>query len=630
QIVKVWIHQEATEYDPAVLIFAKMTITEGKSDSNPIGIFTINFRGAPVANLAQTVFKGTLKSERDPVTGKVLLKFVEQASQGGGGSEGTQVTLDKAVDGSSGAGSLYMMRTENQGGTPVQKIGNFDIAYNDANFYRKDKTSSADFCLSRTSFNESAWRYGVYDSAGARVSRNSGFPIQKDGAYGWMGYWGLWLPQGVAVNNGDTVNKHDYSANTDTPYTVVKAAGKLKKHTRKTITLAEIKNIPLNWSICSGPGPCSQYQVSWTGTQFEITAEQNQSDYTWTSITPVPLDLTQLNWGELNFWSQSLGGQVRVKLNTDPANPPACAYSEGKYDCSAEGILTASTPVVFYAEDIVYPTDSIPATFACFDNCPNAGAGGVDTTTPFFASDPTNPRTYTFNSATMLLYYSGNAVVQNQTISNQTWGVMSGAMFEPSSANLNLLKCDWDANQTCGWKAWSVLPVFYTWETGLNDYNKFTALRDGSGNVVKFDPPLQITYTHQQSDVTAADYKYNGSKFYLNYSGFGNLQGIPGKCVNMNTGLDADCSGSGGNTPIQWIAAFVIPNGATATDGSATYYIKALEKSQRMKQAPGACGALSSGLASYSLPTISEWEDPAIGDEPSVTAAPAVIGGVIQ
>ncbi len=75
--------------------------------------------------------------------------------------------------------------------------------------------------------------------------------------------------------------------------------------------------------------------------------------------------------------------------------------------------MTNSTSLVFYAEDILYPTDSIPATFACFDNCPNTGAGGVDTTNPFFTPDPTTPRNYTFDTTTMLLKYDGNAVVQN-------------------------------------------------------------------------------------------------------------------------------------------------------------------------------------------------------------------------
>ena len=632
EIVKAWIHEEAEGEEPARVIFAKVVITEGKSASNPYGIFIVNFRGAPASDLSQTMFKGTLKAEKDSQTGKVLLKFIETGTHGSY-PEGSEVTLDRAADGSSGAGSLHLSRTDINNGTPVQREASFDIAYNPSKFLRKNKTNNAEVCLSRTVFDESAWRYSLYNSTnGSRVARNSGFPIKKDNAYGWVGYWGLWLPEGITVNNGDTVNKHDYATNTDTPYTVVKSGGKLKKHTRKSITLGDIKNIPLNWGDCVGTGPCVNYQVIWTGTGFNKIAQQDQSNYTWTSLNPVvQFDMSTLNWGELNFYSQSLGGQVRVKLNTDPnSTDPYCSYVSGKYDCSAAGIVTNSTPVVFYAEDIVYPTDAVPATLACFDNCPNATVAGVDTNNPFFPLSQANANNYTFDITAMLLKYQGNAVVQNAAISNYSWGIMSGALFEPTSANLALLKCDWDNNQTCGWKAWSELPVFYTWETGLNNWNKFTALKDSGGMVLKFDPPLQVEYTHAQTDASRPDYKYNGSKFYLEYSGFGNLQGIPGKCVNMDTGLDADCSSGGPGSPIRWVAAFTIPNGATATDGANTYLIKALEKSQRMRQDPAGCADLAASLGNYTLPTLTDWTDPNIGDEPALTTPPAVIGGVVQ
>ena len=35
-------------------------------------------------------------------------------------------------------------------------------------------------------------------------------------------------------------------------------------------------------------------------------------------------------------------------------------------------------------------------------------------------------------------------------------------------------------------------------------------------------------------------------------------------------------------------------------------------------------------LKTYTLPDISEWQDPNIGTEPVVSGAPAVIGGVLQ
>ena len=182
--------------------------------------------------------------------------------------------------------------------------------------------------------------------------------------------------------------------------------------------------------------------------------------------------------------------------------------------------------------------------------------------------------------------------------------------------------------------AWTVLPEFYVWETGPNTWNQFVTVRDGSGTPVRFDPPLQVQYVHSQPTTSAPDRKYDGVTFFLQYSGFGDLQGIPGKCVNLDTGLDANC-GSGGNA-IRWVPEFSIPAGNGAgvltevTDlgqPTITYFVKALEKEQRLGPG-GDCTGLTT--SPYQLPSMSFWIDPVIGNEPVVTAPPAVIGGVVQ
>jgi hypothetical protein len=144
--------------------------------------------------------------------------------------------------------------------------------------------------------------------------------------------------------------------------------------------------------------------------------------------------------------------------------------------------------------------------------------------------------------------------------------------------------------------------------------------------MLKFEPPLSVKYVHNKAP-------YVGATFMLEYSGFGNLNGIPGKCVNMDTGLEAQCA----NDPsIRYVPAYVIP--PAQTDGSLTkvmvdtteYLVKPLELEQRMMKVDvGNCSALS--VTPYTLPDLdTEWTDPAIGTEPVVTAAPAVIGGVVQ
>lgn len=225
---------------------------------------------------------------------------------------------------------------------------------------------------------------------------------------------------------------------------------------------------------------------------------------------------------------------------------------------------------------------------------------------------------YTFDTTGMVLKKGGTAVVLTAANSTFQWGIQSGALFEPTAANLSLLACEHNAGHTCGWQTWKAFDVFYTWETGINRWNRFTALKKADGTILKFDHPLQLKYVHNGNG-------YTNATFYLEYASFGELHGIPGKCVNFETGNEESC---GQNS--RWIPQFTIPDGSTVTDYlGKIYYVKALEKEQRMVVKPVSdCSALT--LKAYTLPDISGYSDPNIGTEPTVTNAPAVIGGLLQ
>ncbi|MEK6816193.1 MAG: hypothetical protein AABY09_01145, partial [Nanoarchaeota archaeon] len=303
QIVKVWLHEKEKQEggghtEPAKVIEAKVTITEGVSSTNPYGLFTMNFAAYPIdpttGNKSSTaMFKGMLMSEKDATTGKVLLKFVMD-----GGftnplgikeqSMSEKSVLDRAADGSTGSGSAFHSYSSLWGGDK----GAFNIAFNTANFLRQDTTvvNGTKVCLDRTSFDETAWRYGLYDSTGTRVTRNSGFPIKyNDGTkeyFGWAGYWGLWLPDSVTIADGATVKKQVFSAtgSTETDYKLIRKGGKLKKHTQKMLTLTDVKNIPLDYNEMSPTGPGTNYRVVWDGAAFNKVAKQNQTTYMWEDI----------------------------------------------------------------------------------------------------------------------------------------------------------------------------------------------------------------------------------------------------------------------------------------------------------------------------------------------------------
>jgi hypothetical protein len=633
QILKAWIHEAAGEHDPAKIIYAKAVITEAVSESNPYGIFSINFKAFPVVGGVEqstSMFRGVLKAEEDSGSGKVVLKFFDV---GGFGNETftEKVAVDRSST-SSGGGKIYTEKVSPDG---TQSLA-FSIAFNDNNFLRVGNQS---ICLDRRDFDSSAWRYGVYDSNGARVSRESGFPVRYGTANGWIGYWGPWFPDNVTLQSGDTVYKQTFGSGggSETTYQILVSGGKLKKHTRKEMLLSEIVNIPLDYNEF---GTDNQYRVVWNGSAFQKVATMNKTNWTWADLSPqIDMDLSALKFTELNFWSQALGGSVQVKLEVAGYdNNGTMEPSDDTFSCTATG----TTPVVTYQEVTVNPGDTIPASLACFENCPDAAA--IGTSNPFkivssFQQAPPAaavPVTYTFNPDNMVLLDGGSEVVSTTSNSAFAWGLMSGPLFEPTSANLSQLACGWDntGNSTCAWQARSNLTSYYTWETGPNNWNKFIGLYTtvlGSRTFVTFDPPLQLEYTH------LATGKYQNAKFYLEYSGFGNLNGIPGMCVSMDTGLAADCSQGGPGSPIRWVPEITIPDGSALTSGGATYYVKALDKEQRMKKvSAAACSVLDvTPYAALTLPSLSEFVDPttgsgAIGSEPAVTGAPAVIGGVLQ
>jgi hypothetical protein len=107
--------------------------------------------------------------------------------------------------------------------------------------------------------------------------------------------------------------------------------------------------------------------------------------------------------------------------------------------------------------------------------------------------------------------------------------------------------------------------------------------------------------------------------------------------VDIDTGLDANCSDSGTNQAIRWVPEFSIPAADVASGNltevtdigqpAITYFVKALEKEQRLGPG-GTCTGLTT--TPYQLPSMSSWIDPIIGSEPVITSPPAVVGGVVQ
>jgi len=639
-IVKAWIPFDDNEDgEPDSMIYAQNKIYRGPSTTYPWGFFKMNFKLLQGKTTSGTeLFKGYLKTRLKD--GASILQFYNPQPGSSGNTFQYSVTAKINSDGS-GAGITTMPKWNQSGPTSTQKT--YNVAFN-SNYFYKQKTTVASgtstdsdaVCLDRNKYLLQVYRYGLYNDNGSRVEVNSGFPIKATNSgtdyYGYIGYYGLWMPSDASVADNSTVAKMDFSGGADqtgTSYTVRSWGGKLIKWTKNTITLGSIKNIPLSWQ-----DPSDSYiekRVYWDGSNLVFDAVRDTTTYMWTDLTPDNLTLSSSNapYGFF-FYSQALGGDGSIQLT----------YGTGG-SWNVPNAPADSTSVVFNTREPIFPGDSAPSTLACYDRCPNPAtlASGTETTAYLRFSgldnaSAVNPYYYSFDNTTsgMVLKFDNNStstsVLLSSANSNLSYGVHSGILFDNTSANYTALQCASNSSYICPWNARQAMSTFYTWETGPEAWNKLTVLVASDNSSVKFDPPMNVKYTHSETGSNSGK-SYDNATFYLEYGGHGDLWGLPSFCISRKTGEKVSCAN---DDTTRWIDEIAIPAASIATqtkDGTTHYMVKPLDIEQTMKKASSSsvCTAAGLSLGGLSLPDVSRYTDPDIGAKPSVSGPPAVVAG---
>jgi hypothetical protein len=171
---------------------------------------------------------------------------------------------------------------------------------------------------------------------------------------------------------------------------------------------------------------------------------------------------------------------------------------------------------------------------------------------------------------------------------------------------------------------------YYVWETGPNQWNQSLWLTNGA-NVVTLDPPQNISYTVSASDDPTLGSTWVGKSIQLQFSGFGNLWGVPGHCVDPVDNSVVACSQN-----VRYVPEFALADGDTMSLGSTPLIIKALDEELRLKVV-SCSGTGLSAPTHMSVPDSTGLHDPSsssdsayIGVQPTVTGAPKVIHGVLQ
>ncbi len=635
---------------PSGDIFVNLSASEAPSDANPNGVFTVDYC-APMPD-GSCFMNGRLQGLASGIN------YVER--------EGSNtLRMFVARNGSNGSGAV----ARDVPGNANESL-TYQFAY-DANYFRRVKQGSnatEDACFDRSLNNgkSSAFRYGLYTEAGARVERNGGFPVTTVVAgkqvQGFAGYFGLSFPGNIQsqITDGATVVKQSFDRNAGTgeSYTLTKVSGRLMKFTKQSVPLAKVKNLPINIGLWNGLSNATAAAVrpgatqnTFRGQQAEVSFDPLTLRFVLNSIqdcsaqapgsngcslvrpaSPVPLGLADLDLYRAGFqgYSQALGGEVSVPslllIALAGGNPSAIANQS----------------VVVRVSELVYPgSASAPTQLFCVNNC---------TTATGLQELATGQRTHPFgttqdqfmNAATTVAYTfgadgklstAGTPVLWPASLTAQQAGMFGngvrGGKLLPTQ---DAFRCANDNTKFCA-NAADEAEVFYAWETGPNSWNQFAGLRGTDGQYLQFDAPLNVSYNVPDR---AEFGQFRGSVVRLQYNGFGDLWGIPSNCVDPATNNPVAC-GEG----TRWVPAFTIPatlDEGVVTDSNGTQYlVKWLNREVRFAKVAGSfCSALTVGSIA-SLPAATGLNNPAkatdplyIGAKPEVTGAPRVVDGVVK
>jgi hypothetical protein len=628
-VIKAWLHED--NEDGKSNIFAHITATAGKSDANPNGVFSMHFCGEPSDGQHTCKFKGSLTADNSG------LRFYQDETGGGQGASTTKLVLQ---GGSGTAGSGLIETVENSA------TSDFSFAYDNSNFRRSD--GSVDACFSRDTTNAvySTWRYGTYHSDGSRLeSTNAGFPVKyvRNGetSYGFWSFWGLWLPDSALAHVGVDGSLTRRVGSSDVALTVSRQHGKLWKLSKQNTALGSFKNVSMMFWTPTNIGTLlanNNYEVQWNGTNLVAIGRQvcNNGQCSPEAMTPVVLLAS-------DFRSSSVQS-LQIFFPSGGSNGALEVPSSNDFDASS--VLSYRT-----RETIAPGASGAPANLTCVNMCPKSGTALTSAfpaspsqmspqPDPFLAQSWSPVLTgsaaaYTF-SAGMLSGSNGTvdaASISKDDLRGYQWGLTSGSMVD--TANLSAAQCDLNgaANPSGAYVCPGLIDkvdVIYQWETGPNQWNQYFG-----ANGVTIDPPKSLVFSATVNNIRAEDTsKYAGNDVQLQFNGFGELQGIPGKCVNPDTNESAPCSQ---NT--RWVPGFDIKDGSTVTDGDSTYFIKYLQRELRLGQLTGGAettckGALALPLQSnLTLPSSALYQDPRplVGTEPTPSSTkPSVIDGIVQ
>jgi hypothetical protein len=570
-IVKVWVVEEDGPGGAAMLIRGYFSVTEEVSDDYPYGQMEAHFVGVALDEdgneTGNEIMTMAIKVDADE-EGNVVVQCVDEGGEDNG-SEAFEWNNRFRLVSNAGLseGQAYVDSSESWTHGVDSGSDNYVgyIAYNEDYFKEQEEGSTEETVYDKNSLHHKVYRYKLFDAdSGDKVTRDGGFPITLEtGEYGYIGYWGLWANDGVVVENGDTVTDMDGNQ-----YTVFTVGGKLRKHTQTQVTLAELTDVEMSmWDNNEG----EDYIIAWNGTQFEkIGCRDNETG--------------QVEYGEY--------GAVTFENEWDGAWCESFKAYMGLGRLYADGMpaVTDDTVFSFHTEETIDPSTAEDWTFYYWG--PVAGSSHEE----YWMSNPTAATELTFDAANLVLKDSnGDELVYTEG--------QDGSWMSPLTTTEYTQENQWQAHDA---------DTYYSWSTGPNQWDQYTALKDASNEFVSFDAPLHFNYVHSTDNDLNDNSANDGMTFNLDYDG--SELHIP---WNFDPELD------------EWQPMFSLKDGTELTDGNGdSYVVKGIEVGVVMREAQNPADAADLVIdATIAPPTLTYdySKTDLVGDKP--TAELKVIKG---
>lgn len=476
----------------------------------------------------------------------------------------------------------------------------------------------------------SLWETWLYDrTTGERFDRNSGFSIKDDqGNWGFAGHWGVYVGNNSAKDGQQFTRVNNNTATSET-YTAMVTKGLLEKISTSTSSLDSIDGLTLKGNSPKSllfPGSDN----SWISYYFHWKQDEqrfiiNSYQECTSTCTTEPLqearkfsidELVALNQNNLHVSQEGSNVRRTIVLAEHDPSGGFKTYNSGEVKVRSETRTNVS------------PGDTtVPSELVCigFGSCARENLSIENFSQ--LRSDQVNDFTYTWAKDTGDLK-SGTSVLDFTDSDNPYY---SGTLV--SKVDLN---CD---GGNCRINEGTV--DIYRWQSGPNNWNKFSGIKDPNGKVVIFEQPLMVSYVVPSDDPS----EFKGKEVNIQYPGSGNLW-IPGYCFNSETNQRVQCDNS-----TEWANEFSIP--FDTTNGIVTavsddeklngkkFLVKNLRRGVYFPLTNLAkCNNIKSEseiLSNLVLPTKENWKNPAdpdsavyIGDWKEATDTPLIIDGKLQ